>query len=94
MPKERRHAPRHHVERLATMVSPGGAARYCIATEMSDGGIRVRANGYRVPDEFALRFSSTEPTKSYRVIWRMDLDVGAKELSTAPSGQNQQSQGA
>jgi len=95
MRKEKRRAPRRGIERLATIVPPGGGARFCMVAEMAEGGIRVRAYGCRVPNEFALRFSGDGPMKSYRVIWRLDLDAGAKEISTTfsiPDGHYQRSQ--
>jgi hypothetical protein len=49
---------------------------------LSDGGVRVNANGYTVPDEFSLRFSGDSSVKSYKVIWRIGWDVGAKKIDT------------
>jgi len=83
MPKERRQTRRQPVEYLATLISGTCASRYCLVTEMSDGGVRVNANGYTVPDEFSLRFSGGGPVKSYKVIWRIGWDVGAKKIDSA-----------
>ena len=49
---------------------------------MSDGGVRVNANGYTVPDEFGLRFSADGAVKFYKVIWRIGWDVGAKKIDS------------
>jgi hypothetical protein len=49
---------------------------------MSDGGVRVNANGYTIPDEFGLRFSADGAVKSYKVIWRIGWDVGAKKIDS------------
>jgi hypothetical protein len=92
MPKEKRRAPRRGVERLATIVPPDGEARYCMVAEMLEGGIRVRAYGCRVPNEFALCFSGDGPMRSYRVNWRLDLDAGAEEISTSSSVRDGHSQ--
>jgi hypothetical protein len=78
MREERRLAPRRRVEYPATVVLDDDAPRYCLVTEMSDGGVRINAIGYKVPDEFGLRFPGNGPTKSYKVIWRIGHDVGAR----------------
>ena len=83
MRKERRRARRQRVEYLATMVPDNDAPRYCLVTETSDGGVRINAIGYKVPDEFGLRFPGSEPAKTYKVIWRIGHDVGAKLIGTA-----------
>jgi hypothetical protein len=87
MRKERRSEPRWRVEYLATMVSGEGGPRYCVVTEMSEGGVRTNAIGFRVPEVFGLRLTGHAKTKSYRVIWRIGRDVGAKLISPAPSAQ-------
>jgi hypothetical protein len=85
MRKEKRRALRQGIERLATVVSPGGGACFCLVADLADGGIRVRAYGRRVPNEFSLRLSGDGPMKSYRVNWRLNLDAGAEEISTTSS---------
>jgi hypothetical protein len=84
MREERRRRPRQRVEYLATMVAGEGAVRDCLVTEMSDGGVRITAHGYRVPDEFALRSSGNGAAKAYRVIWRIGHDVGARLINFPP----------
>jgi hypothetical protein len=78
MREERRRAPRRRVEYLATMVPDNNVPRQCLVTEMSDGGVRINAIGYKVPDEFGLRFPGNGHTKAYKVIWRIGHDVGAR----------------
>ena len=78
MREERRRARRQRVEYLATMVPDNDAPRHCLVTEMSDGGVRINAIGYKVPDEFGLRFPGNGPAKAYKVIWRIGHDVGAR----------------
>ena len=83
MHEERRRARRQRVEYLATMVPDNDAPRYCLVTEMSDGGVRINAIGYKVPDEFGLRFPGNEPAKAYKVVWRIGHDVGARLIGPA-----------
>jgi hypothetical protein len=83
---ERRRSPRQRVEYLATVVA-GGAARSCVVTEISDGGVRITAHGYKVPDEFVLRFSENGPAKAYKAIWRIGHDVGARLIGLPPSAE-------
>jgi hypothetical protein len=85
MREERRRAPRRRVEYLATVVPGNDAPRYCIVTEMSDGGVRINAIGYKIPDEFELRFPGNGSAKSYKVIWRIGHDVGARLIDPVPS---------
>jgi hypothetical protein len=80
-------SPRWRGEYLATLVPGNGEPRYCLDSDMSDGGMRINAVGLRVPDEFGLRLSGHGYTKSYRVIWRNGHDVGAKLISPSPSAQ-------
>ena len=79
---ERRQTQRHRLGRLASMIpTDGGPPRFCLVTDFSEGGVRVNANGLKIPDEFVLQFSSEEvasrmgPTK-----WSGSNDpiVGAK----------------
>jgi PilZ domain len=83
MRKERRSEPRWRVEYLATMVSDKGGPRYCVVTEMSEGGVRIKTIIYRVPDEFGLRLTGQAIAKRYSVVWRNSRHVGAK-LIDAP----------
>jgi len=88
---DRRSEPRHRVARIGTIVRRNGAApRYCLVTEMSDGGVRISTNGYEVPGDFLLRLPGLEATQhgNYQVIWRLGNEVGAKlinDKSTSPS---------
>ena len=92
MREERRSEPRWRGEFLATLVSADGEPRHCLVTEMSDGGVRINAIGFRVPEVFGLRMTGRAKTKSYRVIWRIGHDVGAKLISPAPSAQADRSE--
>jgi hypothetical protein len=68
---------------LATMLPDRDTRRHCLVTEMSDGGIRINAIGYKVPDEFGLRVPGNEPAKAYKVVWRIGHDVGARLIGPA-----------
>ena len=85
MREERRRSQRQRVEYLATTVLCEGATRDCLVTEISDGGVRLTALGYKVPDEFMLRFSGNGPSKAYKVIWRIGHEVGARSIDFLPS---------
>jgi hypothetical protein len=78
---EKRQTQRHRVGRLASMIpTAGGPPRFCLVTDFSEGGVRVNANGLKIPDEFVLQFSSEGCFKdgTYKVVWRHDPIVGAK----------------
>jgi len=86
MSEEKRRARRQRVEYLATMVTNRGTpSHYCLVTELSDGGVRISAIGYKVPDEFGLRLTGQAIPKRYQVVWRIGHDVGAKLIDPAPS---------
>jgi hypothetical protein len=54
--------------------------RYCLITDLSDVGVRINAFGSKIPDEFVLLLSGDGPARdgTYRVIWRIGHDVGAR----------------
>ena len=85
--KENREAPRYSLARLATILPGNGAPpRYCLVTDISDGGVRIDLNGYiRLPDEFVLLFAGDAPAQNgtYKVIWRRGQEVGAKFIKKA-----------
>jgi hypothetical protein len=83
--EDRRQAPRQGGARLAKIqLGHDAAPFYCIVTDTSDGGVRVHANGFHVPDEFVLH--SCGPALqcgTFTVIWRHREEVGAKLLRIA-----------
>jgi hypothetical protein len=84
--QERRQSPRHGLARLAKIqLGNGVQPLYCLVTDISDGGVRVHANGFDVPDEFRLLMTGDGPFQDgdYRVIWRLGQEVGAKLLRVA-----------
>jgi PilZ domain len=79
--EEKRGAPRYPLERLAKIqIGQGQEARYCLISDISDGGVRINTFGFVVPDEFVLLLSGDGPARdgTYRVVWRLGQDVGAK----------------
>jgi len=79
--KEKRETSRYPLERLAK-IQPGRSnpPRYCLISNISDGGVRINAFGFDIPDEFVLLLSGDGLARdgTYRVIWRLGQDVGAK----------------
>lgn len=85
MGAERRRAKRHRIAHLAMMlVGEATPARFCVVTELSDGGIRINTTGYTIPEEFGLRLAPSAIPRRYQVIWRFGQDVGAKLIDLAP----------
>ncbi len=85
---ERRSEPRQEIAQIGTILSKNGSktdARYCLVTEISNAGVRIRTAGYKVPRQFALRFPGLGPERDgqYEVIWQRGDDVGAKRVSAA-----------
>jgi hypothetical protein len=87
MLEERRSGPRQRVEYLATLITGKDAPRYCLVTDMSDGGVRVNAVGLKVPDKFGLRLTGHAIPKWYTVIWRVGRNVGAKLIDPTESAE-------
>ena len=85
MNEERRKTPRWCVEYIANFVSDDNAPRYCVVTEMSDGGVRIRAIEYGIPDEFVLRLTRHGCAKAYRVIWGGGRKIGAELIGPVNS---------
>ncbi len=81
-PEDQRQSPRHALARLAKVQPAGGGkpAYYCLITDISGGGVRLHPLGFEVPDEFVLSLAGYGPARdgTYKVIWRLGSDVGAK----------------
>jgi hypothetical protein len=83
-PKEKREASRYPLERLAKIqFGINTPPCYCLISDISDGGVRLRLNGLEVPDEFVLLLSGDGPAQDgrYRVVWRHGDEIGAKYVS-------------
>ncbi len=82
--EDKRGSPRYPLERLAKIqLGQGNPPRYCLITDISGGRVRINTFGFNVPDEFVLLLSGDGPAQdgTYRVIWRLGQDVGAKFLT-------------
>lgn len=80
-PEERRREPRRPLFRAARIqLGNGTLPRDCIVLDISDGGVRLRVDGYEVPDEFVLLLSGQFITQEsqYKVVWRRKPELGAK----------------
>ena len=90
--EEKRGAPRYPLERLAKIQTGDGTpARYCVVLDVSDGGVRINAFGLHIPDEFVLLLSGDGPALdgTYKVIWRIGYDVGARFVVGIPGAERE-----
>ncbi len=75
---ERRKTERRLVNSAAKFRSaPDGPARDCVVMDMSDGGVRLCADGVDVPDDFILELDG-EAGRPCQVVWRLDAELGAE----------------
>ncbi len=83
-PEERRLSRRRRVNRVAKIqMGTDSLPRDCLITDISDGGVRLHAEGFNVPDEFLLLLSGDDVVareRIYRVVWRLGYEIGAKFL--------------
>lgn len=86
--QERRHSERHAVRGLAKIqTGTGSLPRDCWISDVSDGGVRLHAEGFEVPDEFVLLLSaSAGGRRECRVVWRLGHEVGAEFLGGSQAG--------
>src|SRR5579862_8924247 len=86
-PDNRRRSQRRVLNRPAKIhFGPGNSHCDCIVTDISDGGVRLRIEGFDVPDEFVLLLSEdgySYKERAYQVVWRFAPEVGAKFLGQA-----------
>jgi hypothetical protein len=80
MGKERRTAVRRKVDRLAKVQAcVGTSPSDCRLVDISDAGVRLRAQNLEIPDEFVLLLSSDEKeNRACQVVWRLGFEIGAK----------------
>ena len=84
--EERRRSPRRLLGRVATLLATDSAKeRFCLVKDISEGGVRLTANGYEIPEKFVLHFPGGRPQQdgTYQVVWRNGQEVGAKYLNDA-----------
>jgi hypothetical protein len=55
----------------------GALARDCLVADISDGGVRLFAEGVEVPEEFDLLLEGVGGRKC-RIVWRLGDEIGAE----------------
>ena len=82
----RRRSSRRRCYRAAKIQLAGSTpAHDCLVINISDGGVRLNAEGLDVPDEFVLLLSSDGVVQesTCKVAWRCGNEVGAKFVTAA-----------
>ena len=76
----RRKTTRHVLGGLARIQARVGALpRDCRVSDISDGGVRLFAEGTEVPDDFLLLLEGAGGrARECRVVWRLGFEVGAQ----------------
>jgi hypothetical protein len=91
--EDRRRSERHAMRGLAKLqFGTGSLPRDCWVSDLSDGGVRLHAEGVAVPDEFILMLSSGR--RECRVVWRLGHEVGAEFVDGFAQGFAQRVAGA
>jgi hypothetical protein len=88
---DRRHARRRLMNRMAKIqLGAGSLPRDCLVTDISTGGVRLHVEGFEVPDNFVLMLSGDDLSKeaSYRVVWRLGHEIGARFVGLVRRGGN------
>jgi hypothetical protein len=88
-PQERRREPRRPLYRAARIqLGDGALPRECVVMDISDSGVRLRVDGFEVPDEFVLVLTGHRVTQEskYKVVWRLNQELGAKFISIVWQG--------
>lgn len=80
MIKDRRATQRYAVSGVAKIQGRANALpRDCLVTDVSDGGVRLLAEGIDVPDQFVLMFGRDGSVRrDCRVVWRLGHEIGAE----------------
>ena len=82
----RRRSSRRRCYRAAKIQLAGGtSAQDCLVINISDGGVRLKAEGLDVPDEFVLLLSNDGVVQesTCKVAWRCGDEIGAKFVAAA-----------
>jgi hypothetical protein len=75
-PHERRRSERLLVRGPAQLLF-GSLPRDCWISDISDGGVRLHAEGVDVPDAFTLLIARGQ-RRDCRVVWRLGHEIGAE----------------
>jgi PilZ domain len=90
---DRRLSRRRLLNRVARIqIGDGSLARDCLIIDISDGGVRLHAKGYEVPDEFILLLAGDDAKsrgRVHKVVWRLGYEIGAKFLGHVRKNGNQ-----
>lgn len=80
MLQERRKTQRYAINHGAKiLVHADDEGRDCLVADISDGGVRLFAQGIDVPNEFILLMEGIGETgRKCRVVWRLDSEIGAE----------------
>jgi hypothetical protein len=84
--EERRQSLRRHLYHIVKVqIAPGTAPRECLILDISDEGVRIYVVGFDVPEEFVLLLSGDDIVQErYKVIWRINREIGAKFVGREP----------
>ena len=75
---ERRKSERRVVNGPAKFRAAADApAQDCVVMDMSEGGVRMCAEGADVPDDFILDLDG-DAGRICQVVWRLDAEIGAE----------------
>ena len=87
-PENRRRSERHAMRGLAKILfGAGSLPRDCWISDISDGGVRLHAEGVDVPDEFVLVLAGVNGgRRECRVVWRLGHEIGAEFIYRAQHG--------
>jgi hypothetical protein len=84
-PEDRRRSERHLVRGPAQLLF-GSLPRDCWISDISDGGVRLHAQGVDVPDEFTLLVPPRRERRECRVVWRLGHEIGAEFSDAGAQG--------
>jgi hypothetical protein len=87
-PEDRRRNERHAMRGLAKIqFGTGSLPRDCWVSDVSDGGVRLHAEGVEVPDEFMLVLpGASGGRRECRVVWRLGHELGAEFVDNFAQG--------
>ena len=86
-PRDRRRSERHTMRGPAQLLfGAGSLPRDCWISDISDGGVRLHAEGVAVPDEFILLFGGKTLRRECRVAWRLGHEIGAEFVDVLDQG--------
>ena len=87
-PEERRRSERHAMRGLGKIqFAAGSLLRDCWISDISDGGVRLHAEGVAIPDEFVLTLPGLSgQRRDCRVAWRLGHEIGAEFVDAGPDG--------